>query len=235
LLLFILYPSFAFAAGDKWSLKGNRAAIFAELNANSEKFQCASNCNNEIFNEYSQILSSGEKMVVITSSIDPEQADCRGCAPELSLFIFGKTNNKWKRETALMAFTRRGSWGEVGEESVAVEKLSSDQLGLFLEGGFIGQGYFNAVLELHLITNGAMQMALNYCTVANNIGVVGENSKDLEDWDSSYEILLQAGRLANIQVKLVDNVSGAKSISLFAYDGQKYISAKGDPRLNECV
>jgi len=233
-LLLFLSPSYVFAGGDKWNSAKNHSAILAGLNANSAKFQCADNCDHKILNEFPQALSSGAKMVVITSSGDP-QSDCHACAPELSLFLFEKSNNQWRQKTALYAFAQWGSWGSVDEEDVAVKKLGPDQSGLILEGGYTGQGYFGAVLEMYLIANGGLQEILDYCTAASNSGAVGEGSKDLEDWDSAYELLPKAGRLADIKVNLINNINGDKSTSLFTYDGKKYISSNADPRLiDEC-
>ncbi|MCF6320941.1 MAG: hypothetical protein L3J32_04145 [Rhizobiaceae bacterium] len=234
LLLFVFSASFAFAAGDEWNSTENRAAILESLATTSATFQCKFDCKHEVVGEFAEELNSGKKVVIVTSSIDP-QSQCHACSPELSLFIFSKTNNQWKRESALLAFTNWGSWGVVGDESVAIKKLNSDQLGLFLEGGYTGQGYFSAILQLHLIANDALKQIFRYCTAASNSGAVGEDSKNLEDWESTFELLPVADALADIKVSLVDNISGEKSTSVFSYDGMKYIASKADPRLvDEC-
>ncbi len=226
----ILSAVAALAVGDNWNGSAEHPAILAELGANSGKFQCGNNCEHKIVNEFSSNMAGGAKAVVVTSTNDP-QSDCHACSPELSLFVYKQSGNKWQRKTTLLAFTNWGSWGFVGEENVAIKKLGTGQLGLFLEGGYTGQGYFSAVLQLHLIENSALKQIFFYCTAANNIGAVGEDSKDLDDWDSAYELLPAANDLVDIKVSLIDNVRGDKSISTFSYDGQKYVSKNADSRL----
>lgn len=222
--------TFSTAIGAGWDGDQIGASILEELNAGGSSLECKNNCNHTILGEYHVELATGKHVVVVSTSIEPN-SECHACAPELSFFVYQQSQDQWHRQSTHLSYISWGAWGAIGKEDVIVQKLSPNNLGLFLEGGYTAQGYFAGVHKILLLEGKSFNDVLTICSAANNAGAVGDASPDLEDWNASFQILPNGAEMANLLVTVIDNVKGKFTKSEFSFSGQTYKILVEDERL----
>ena len=229
LVAMLLYVSPLLA--QEWNSSQQHNAILDEMAAQTGEFECNKNqCQHKILNEHA-IQVDGKSLMIVTAYTTSPQNDCHACGVDLSIFVFARGDQNWRRQSTHLNYTSWGTWGAITKEDVYFKALSPDHFALFLEGGFTGQGYYGGVLELHLMRDGKFEKILTYCTAADNAGVVGEDSKDLEMWETKLSLVTKAENLSDLQVNIIDRDNSRNSSSLFTFDGKEYRSKSPDERL----
>ena len=221
------------AGGGVWNSKAFQARVLKQLKRDRRSFECRKNCVHSVIGEFGVDLGGKREMILVTASAE-RGADCHACGAGLSLFVFDRTENGWKQSRKYIAFTQWGSWGSVPPEWVDVRKLPAGRYGLFLTGSYMGQGYSSDVLEIFIERGKALKSALRACIGSSNAGAVGEDSKDLAEWNATYKVTGMGGK-SLFEVKVTDKVTGKSAVTRYRIRDGKFTPVPPvDPRLEEC-
>jgi hypothetical protein len=87
------------------------------------------------------LLYKDHQSTVLAYQTAPQDYGCHACAPFLSFFEFEKRSLGWKLVDSEVAAVQEGSWGGFAKENISVRVIGDDLYGVFLEDGYLAQGY----------------------------------------------------------------------------------------------
>lgn len=183
--------------------------------------------------DYHLFYKSKEGIILAFGTIS-EGADCHACAPYLSLFEFERHGNGWELVTSDVAISRFGQWGRLPK--LGVHAIAADRYGIFLQDGYMAQGWGVGITSVHVCVGDKFKQVLNLITSQMNPEGQGWNSKLTMRTTASGLYDIEVKRLsedgmvgmvfmdgdADLKGDVADYDDRIRSSDVFKFDGQYY-------------